>query len=83
MHHLIHIVIGLSAFFVLFFVLLLSIGAYFLPAIAAFLTRHPHKWIIAALNLFFGWSIIAWFVCAIWVGSDACFKSKRNPQYFG
>ena len=79
--HLIHFAFGLSAFFMLFFALLISICAYFLPTISAVLTHHPRKWIIAALNLFLGWSFIAWFVCMIWVWSTP-FHVSRDSRLF-
>jgi hypothetical protein len=42
--------------------LILAIGLYFLPAIIAAL-RHTHNSTgILLLNIFFGWTVIAWFV---------------------
>jgi hypothetical protein len=82
MHHLIHFVFGISAFFVLFLVLLTAISAYFLPTILAFLTHHQRRWLLAALNLFLGWSFIAWFVCMIWVWSGPRGRAS-DPMYFG
>lgn len=82
MHHLLHAAVFLSGFFVLFLVLLIAVSVYFLPTFCAFLTHHRRRWIIAAINLFFGWSLIAWFITMIWVWTGPRDETPKS-QYFG
>lgn len=42
------------------------IALYFLPAIIGEARKHNDKNAITALNLFFGWTLLGWFVCLIW-----------------
>jgi hypothetical protein len=45
--------------------LIFAIGLYFLPAIVAAL-RHTHNATgILLLNIFFGWTVIGWFVALL------------------
>jgi len=78
MHHLIHAVVALAAFLVLFLLLMLSMFLYFAPTAYAFWRKHPHRIAIAVLNLFFGWTFAGWFVCGAWAYLGA--KEKRNPE---
>jgi hypothetical protein len=54
--------------------ILLVIGfpvAYLLPAIVGFVRRKQNKWAIFLLNLFLGWTVIAWIVTMVWaLGTD-------------
>jgi hypothetical protein len=51
--------------------LLFGIGLYFLPAIIAAL-RHTHNsGGILLLNLFFGWTLIGWFIALLMALSSA------------
>ena len=51
----------------LFFVFLL--GIYLLPTIVAFMREKDNKVPILLLNLFLGWSLIAWVIALIWATS--------------
>ena len=51
------------------FLFLLFIGLlllYLLPTIIAFRNGHPNRWVILALNVFLGSTIIVWVICLIW-----------------
>jgi Superinfection immunity protein len=39
---------------------------YLLPTIIAVLRDHQSRMAIFALNLFFGWTMIGWFIAFIW-----------------
>ena len=83
MHHLFHFAFALSAFFIVFLLVLAGIFGYFLPTFLAFLTHHRRRWILAALNLFFGWSLVAWFICMVWVWAGPRKRESGNSAYFG
>lgn len=59
---------GLSIF-VLFVIGLVGLCVYFLPTIVASHRHHPNTIGIFILNLFLGWSVIAWVVALIWAAS--------------
>ncbi len=44
----------------------ISFGLYFLPTIIAAMRDHPQKVVIILLNVFLGWSGIAWIICLVW-----------------
>lgn len=48
-------------------IVMLSLVAvlYFVPTVFAFLRGRRRKWIIAAINLFFGWTFIGWIVAML------------------
>jgi hypothetical protein len=56
--------IGGVAFFVL------GIGIYFLPAFIASERRHPNRYSIFIINLFFGWTFVGWVACLAWALSN-------------
>lgn len=39
---------------------------YFAPAVLAFSRGHAYRWVIVAVNLVAGWTLLGWLVCAIW-----------------
>lgn len=50
---------------------LVAIAAgYFLPSMIAFGRRHPQRMAILAVNLFFGWTLLGWFIAITWVFTD-------------
>jgi Superinfection immunity protein len=49
--------------------LLVSLFIYFLPSLIAFARRHVQAAPIFILNLFFGWTVIAWVGCLAWAVS--------------
>ena len=46
--------------------ILIAFAMYFLPTIIGFMRGHASKWAIFLVNLFFGWSVIGWFIAFIW-----------------
>lgn len=42
---------------------------YFLPALVANKRKHKSKNSIFLANLFFGWTLVGWAICAIWSAS--------------
>lgn len=66
---------GITIFMILSFgiaaVMLLGMATmYFLPTIIALVRKNTYWHWIAVLNLVFGWTIIGWFVVAIWALVD-------------
>jgi hypothetical protein len=49
-----------------FFIFMIILFAYFIPAIVAFGRQHHNKGGILALNLFLGWTLICWIGALIW-----------------
>ena len=41
-------------------------GFYFLPAMVAIATTHPHRHGIVLLNLMLGWTLLGWVVAFVW-----------------
>jgi len=62
----------------------LIIAAYCLPAIIAFSRRHHNRWVILAINLAFGATLIGWVIALVWALNkvDAPVKGgwKYDPQ---
>ena len=52
-----------SAFLLL---VLVALAIFLMPALVAFLRRHPNRWVILLLNVFLGATGIVWFGCLIW-----------------
>jgi Superinfection immunity protein len=50
--------------------LIFIIIAYFIPTVIAVLRKHKDGPAIFAVNLFFGWSVVGWFIAFIWALSD-------------
>ena len=48
--------------------LTMFVGAlfYFLPTVCAFYRKHNSRAAIFVLNLFLGWTLIAWIIALIW-----------------
>lgn len=63
MEHIPPMAIGAAVWLIL---ILISAAFYFLPAIIAFYSKHPKRWLIFVLTLFFGWSIIGWILLIVW-----------------
>jgi uncharacterized protein len=57
---------------------------YPLPAIIAFVKRHRNRWVILAINLAFGATVIGWFIALVWalnkVDSPVKGGIKYDPQ---
>lgn len=39
---------------------------YFAPTVLAFGRGHAYRWVIAAVNLAAGWTLMGWLICAVW-----------------
>lgn len=39
---------------------------YLLPAIIALVRGVNFSWALVLINIFFGWTVLGWFVCLIW-----------------
>ena len=44
-------------------------GLYMLPTLIAVGRHHPSRNSIAVVNLFLGWTLIAWIICLAWAVS--------------
>ena len=51
---------------VLYLIVAIVMGLYFLPSITAWMRGHHSKWAIIALNFLLGWTIIGWIGALIW-----------------
>ena len=51
---------------VLYLIVAIVMGLYFLPSITAWMRGHHSKWAIIALNILLGWTIIGWIGALIW-----------------
>ena len=62
----------------------LVVAAYCLPSIVAFARRHRNRWVILAINLAFGATLIGWIIALVWALNkmDAPVKGgiKYDPQ---
>lgn len=46
--------------------IILAFAFYFLPSFIAFLRQHKNRMAIFLLNLFLGWSVLAWVISLVW-----------------
>lgn len=57
---------------------------HFLPSYIAIIKRHRHKWPIVAVNLFLGWTLLAWVGALVWalLPADTTTNSiPHGPKY--
>ena len=64
---------GVVGILILALIAIVSLVIYFLPTVIAFMRHNGSKVAILLINLFLGWSGIAWFVTLIWA-----FVGKKN-----
>lgn len=57
---------------IIIFVIIAVVG-YFLPYIIAERKNHHRKATIGLLNLFFGWTLIAWLLLLVWALDENIF----------
>lgn len=57
-------------------VFVLAVAVYFLPTIIAFKRNHPSRVAILLVNLVFGFTVIAWFLCLVW----SCTNNGKSGQ---
>ncbi len=48
------------------FLCIVSFVIYILPGVIAYKRDHHYKWVIIAMNLFFGATAIGWLVALVW-----------------
>ena len=59
----------------------LIIAAYCLPAIVAFSKRHRNRWVILAINLAFGATLIGWVIALVWAMNKVDDPVKGGWKY--
>jgi hypothetical protein len=67
-----------------FFIFMVLLFAYFIPAIVAFGREHHNKGGILALNLFLGWTLIGWVGALVWALTNPSPSAvvANNPSVF-
>jgi GYF domain 2/Superinfection immunity protein len=55
-----------SALVTVLFILGTAIALYMIPSAIAFYREHHYKWVILALNVFGGWTAVAYIVALVW-----------------
>jgi Superinfection immunity protein len=58
----------------LLFILLILLASYFLPTIIALCRGHGNTLAIFLLNLFLGWTLVAWVGALVW----ACYNPPQQ-----
>jgi hypothetical protein len=66
-------------------VIIIVLSAYFLPIIIASRRDLAAGGPLIFVNLFFGWTLIGWFVCVLWAAlgqtkSQVAFYEARGPR---
>ena len=61
----------------LVFLLTIAGAVYLAPSITAFARSHPNRWLIAALNVFGGLTVLGWVLALLWA-LQAIHKSPRT-----
>jgi len=62
-------------------VFLLIAVAYCLPSIVAFSRRHRNRWVILAINLAFGATLIGWIIALLWALNKVDDPIKGGMKY--
>jgi uncharacterized membrane protein YhaH (DUF805 family) len=57
------------------------IAAYLLPALIAFSRRHRNRWVILAINLAFGFTLIGWAIALVWALNKVDDPIKGGIKY--
>ncbi len=52
--------------FLLFLLIILGLAVYFIPTIVAFVSHQENRGAIMVLNIFLGWTFIAWVIALVW-----------------
>lgn len=60
---------ALFGFLFILIAILFGLGVYLLPAIIGFMRKKDNAVPILLLNLFLGWSLIAWVIALVWATS--------------
>ena len=64
----------------LFLIVIIAL-VYFLPTIVAFSRRHRNRWIILAINLVFGATLLGWVLALIWALNKVDDPIKGGTKY--
>ncbi len=72
---------AMAGMIVLLIVLPFVIAAYFLPTFIAFFRNHPQRFAIAMLNIFAGWTFIAWAASVVWALTAIDAKEHVHHHY--
>ncbi len=64
----------------LFLIVIIAL-VYFLPTIVAFSRRHRNRWIILAINLVFGATLLGWVLALIWAPNKVDDPIKGGIKY--
>jgi len=51
---------------------------YWVPSLIARRRNHSNLFSIALVNLFFGWTLIGWFIALIWAATDNVKAESRS-----
>jgi len=52
-----------------------AVSLYLLPTSVAILRWHQDRWMIATLNVIYGWTVFVWIIALVWA-----FTKGRNPD---
>ena len=61
----------------------MGFGLYLLPAIVAMVRGHHQTLAIGTLNLFLGWTAVAWVAAFVWALTSDVAKSRPRPLVAG
>ena len=53
-----------------FFVFMIGLAIYLIPAIVADSRKHPNRIPIFVINLFLGWTVLGWVIALAWSFSN-------------
>jgi S1-C subfamily serine protease len=60
-------------------IIIVLAGAYFIPTIVAWKKRHENAVAVTLVNVFLGWSVIAWIITLIWALDKKHWKTTSPP----
>ena len=52
--------------FLLILLIILGLAVYFIPTIVPFVSQQENRGAIMVLNIFLGWTFIAWVIALVW-----------------
>jgi hypothetical protein len=61
----------------------LALVFYLTPSVIAFGRHHPQRFAILMLNIFAGWTIIAWMAAIVWAFTAIDSKEHVHHHYYG
>lgn len=66
-----------------FIFILISLAIYIIPSVVAFHRNHPNRWIIFAINMAFGATVIGWIGALVWAFNAAHRSNQANGSHGG